>query len=382
MVTEKRCLLTITGAFALDGGIAAVNRLVIRALAEENCKLDILSLVEQKPVIDSRYVDPDQVSIRTFNKNKVAFSLATWQALRKQRYDYVMADLINLAAILAPLQMLRQRYLVWLYGIDVFPPHPTFEGRLGLKHAWKRLAISNYTKERVERRFPQLPIEVCDLALDPVRHIENLPPQPAEATDEALELEALNGVKTRLGSQVILHVGRMVAGERYKGQDTLLRAFPEISQNFPQAQLVLVGQGDDRARLEGLAKSLPVELQARIFMPGYVATEVLQAIYSRCYLFAMPSKGEGFGLVYLEAMSRAKPCLGGNVDATPHVVRDGVTGLLVDDPTSAGQVAAKINWLLARPDEALAMGQAGYETVRKQYLFRQFKDRFWNIINE
>ncbi len=94
----------------------------------------------------------------------------------------------------------------------------------------------------------------------------------------------------------------------------------------------------------------------------------------------MPSIGEGFGLVYLEAMMRAKACLGGRVDATPYVVRDGVTGLLVEDPKSPDQVAGALNWFLSHPDETHQMGLTGYELVNSYYLFPNFQERFWNAI--
>jgi glycosyltransferase involved in cell wall biosynthesis len=79
-------------------------------------------------------------------------------------------------------------------------------------------------------------------------------------------------------------------------------------------------------------------------------------------------------------MSRGKPCLGGRINATPYVIRDGVTGLLVDDPRSAKQVAEKILWLMAHPQQARDMGRAGYELVRSYYLFPNFKQRFWQAL--
>ena len=92
------------------------------------------------------------------------------------------------------------------------------EGKLGLTAAWKRLAISEFTRQSVAKRFPNFSIEVCDLSLDPVRHIEK--PQQPHPTSllSPIVLEASNGSCSELGEQVILHVGRMTSGERYKGQ--------------------------------------------------------------------------------------------------------------------------------------------------------------------
>lgn len=381
MGTNKKCLMAITGAFEADGGIAAVNRLVIRGFAEEGYQVDIFSLSEQNGKLDYRYAAQAQINLKVFNNNKIKFTLAVWKALRKGGYSFVVADLVNIAAILAPTRILFGcKYIVWLFGTDVFPPRPDFEGRIGLKFAWKRLAISEYTRSNLINRFADSHIEVCQLALDPVRHFTELSIEPPMPTP-GFELCAVDGSVQPIQSQLILHVGRMDAGEGYKGQDSLLQALPTVLEHFPEAQLVLAGQGSDMPRLQGIARSLPANIHSQIFMPGYIDQLTLDALYQQCYVFAMPSTGEGFGLVFLEAMSRAKPCLGGKVDATPCVVRDGETGVLVDDPTSPTMIADSLIYLFENPEQAHAMGVAGYNLVREYYLLTHFKRRFLQLIN-
>jgi phosphatidyl-myo-inositol dimannoside synthase len=378
----KRALLICTGAYHTEGGIAAVNRLVIKAIAENGYSLDIFSLIEKDTTIDARYLPSGaQVHCRAFARNKYLFTLAVWWAILQHSYTYVCVDHVNLASILAPLARLKRcNYVVWLCGIEVFSPRPDREGRLGLMGAWKRLAISEFTRQSVTNRFPDLPVIVCDLSLDPVRHANILQPSLSTSSFPAIVLEASDGSRSELGDQVILNVGRMTSSERYKGQDTLIRAFPIIYQQNPGVQLVLAGQGDDMPRLKGLTQTLSSPMQARIFFPGYVPNDLIDLIYKKCYVFAMPSIGEGFGLVYLEAMMRAKPCLGGQVDATPCVVRDGLTGLLVNDPKSPEQVAEVLNWFLSHPEETRRMGLAGYDLVQSYYLFPHFQDRFWKAL--
>jgi len=377
----RKCLLAITGAFQAPGGIAAVSRLVMRSLFDEGYRLDVLALAEDHPAFLPGYADPAHLSYEAFAGNKVAFVAAVWRRLMADGYDLVLSDHVNVAAALAPASWARRcRYLVWLCGVEVLAPRPTWEGRLGLTHAWRRLAISSYTRDSVASRFPDLPVQVCDLALDPVRHALELPAQPDPARPQ-LSLRAVNGQEQRLGSAVVLMVGRMLSTERYKGHECLLHALPEVVQAFPEAQLVLVGQGDDRPRLKALALCLPEVVRARVFMPGYVGDDLLRQLYQACTLFAMPSVGEGFGLVYLEAMSHARPCLGGKVDATPCVVRDGLTGVLVDDPASPRQVAEALCWMLAHPERTAEQGRAGYDLVRSYYLYPHFRERFRRAIS-
>lgn len=381
---SNKVLLICTGAYHTVGGIAAVNRLVIQAAAERGYALDILALVEQDTTIDPRYL-PSGVQVRchAFAGNKYSFTLAVWWSLLHNSYDYIYVDHVNLASILAPFAWLKRcDYIVWLYGIDVFPPRPTWEGRLGLVGAWKCLAISEFTRQSVAKRFPRLSIRVCDLSLDPVRHAHTVQKSYSTLLLPEIILSAMDGSHYILGDQVILHVGRMTSGKRYKGQESLIRAFPMVYRQNPNVQLVLVGRGEDLPRLSALTRELPAPMQARIFLPGYLPDNLLDLIYQACYVFAMPSVGEGFGLVYLEAMMRAKACLGGRVDATPCVVRDGETGLLVDDPRSPEQVAEALNWFLSHPQETQRMGLAGYDLVRSYYLFPHFQERFWKAVLE
>jgi phosphatidylinositol alpha-1,6-mannosyltransferase len=377
---SNHCLIVITGAFHTDGGIAAVNRLMIKAIADKGYSIDIISLFEKNSALGSDYIPAEAVThFQGFEGNKYLFTLAVWRAVLQYSYAYIFVDHINIASILFPFTWLRSTsYIVWLCGIEVFPPRPDLQGKLGLHGARKCLAISEFTYQSVTSRFPKLSVEVCDLSLDPVRH--NVDESQEQKFDRSISLRAMDGSQSYLGSRVILHVGRMVSGDRYKGQDSLIRAIPLIYDQFPDVQLVLAGQGDDMLRLKSMVKDLPTTLQARIFFPGYVPDDLLRRIYQGCYVFAMPSIGEGFGLVYLEAMVHAKACLGGNVDATPYMVRDGVTGLLVDDPRSHEQVASGLTWFLSHPNETQEMGQKAAELVRSYYLYPHFQQRFWKAV--
>jgi glycosyltransferase involved in cell wall biosynthesis len=371
-------LLLISGAYQISGGIAAVNRMVLRALDALGYQSSVLSLCETS--ISSQLL-PEfiQARYRCFRNQKRNFSIAAWKEILANKWDLILVDQINIASALAPLSLLGKcNYLVWLHGIEVFPPRPDFEGRLGLKFAQLSLANSRFTRDTVLARYPSLPVKVCDLALETSDLGMSSSSKPG--FDRKIELVAVDGSIRELAERVILNVGRMHSHTRYKGQDELLLAFPAISAQYPDGQLVLAGDGDDRARIIEVARSLPAELHHRIFIPGFVSPELLDQLYRECYLFAMPSSGEGFGLVYLEAMARGKPCLGSRQDAAQCVIRDGETGLLVDDPRSVQEVAEKVLFLLQNQELVVQMGRSGYELVKSRYLFQHFMQRFSQVI--
>lgn len=281
--------------------------------------------------------------------------------------------------MLAPLSMLGIcRYIVRLNGIEVFPDNLNWEGYIGMRFAHRRTAISDHTRQQVLTQYPHLSVNVCDLSLDHER--STLPLQTEVQQTTGISFNSVDGNLRTLGHHVILHVGRMAKAEQYKGQDVLIRAMPAILDEMPHAQLVLVGRGDDAERLRDLAQAQSDSVQKAIFMTGFVTDEQLEVLYQTCYVFAMPSRGEGFGLVYLEAMRWAKPCLGSRTDSARCIIRHGETGLLADDPANPHQVAQLLLTLLRDQKSANRMGQNGYQLVSEYYLFQHFQQRLIDFI--
>jgi glycosyltransferase involved in cell wall biosynthesis len=169
---------------------------------------------------------------------------------------------------------------------------------------------------------------------------------------------------------VILTVGRWDPAERYKGADTLISALPHVLRTVPDVVLVLVGEGEDRPRLEQLARDSGVA--DHIYFLFGRTQEELFACYAHCDVFALPSRGEGFGLVFLEAMACAKPAIGGAHGGTPDVIEDGVTGLLVPHGDAA-LLSSALESLLADPSRAYEMGARGRERVQAAYTFDRFQ---------
>jgi phosphatidyl-myo-inositol dimannoside synthase len=364
-----RCLFVITGAEVTHGGIATVNRLVSTALYDFGYTTETYSLGEAVFLGKSqRY--------HCFGGNKFKFSWSIWLELLSKKFDLVIVDHVNLASILAPLKILRKcKYYVWLHGIEVYPPNPDLTGYLGMVGARRCLANSAYTRDKVIARYPNLDIVTCELCLEPSKICSSWP-LPLDQNTTEISFHSVDGIVRKINNQMILHVGRMVSGHRDKGQRVLLEAFPIIVERFPEAQLMLVGQGEEFPRLFEMARELSPALQKQIFLPGFLPDDLLDGVYQSCYLFAMPSTGEGFGLVYLEAMAHAKPCLGANIDATPGLIHDDVTGVLVQNPHSRQEVAEKIIILLADPAKAKQLGLGGYDLLNSKYLFSHFKERF------
>jgi phosphatidylinositol alpha-1,6-mannosyltransferase len=279
-------------------------------------------------------------------------------------------DLIVCAHIgVAPAARLIQKftrvpYWVVLYGIEV----------------WGELPPAKQNALRAAQRLVSITLFTLDAAI--ARHSLRDPGAlilPPTLPKGQLPSPKASGVVSD-GSQqpVVLTVARLAASERYKGHDVMLEAWPLVLRRVPDAEYWIVGGGDDRPRLESRARELGIASSVRF--AGSVSPEELAVCYDRCSVFAMPARteldaraprGEGFGIVFLEAMAHGKPVVGPSVGAPTEFIRSGEHGLLVD-PASAPGVANALIELLEDQPRARRMGEAGRDWVACEFSFERF----------
>ncbi len=350
---QYRDLVFVSAGLDLDGGGRALaGRLLARTCSELAREwgggFEILALGRSGAPAPARYFGTDQRGL----------ALAAWRRQLARRRSALVFDLLGPARVQAWLPgPLRAPYLLPLYGIEVWRPLG-WQRRRALAHATIRLAISRYTVERARPFCPALDgAHILPLALE------------ERAPEGAVDLDLVS----RLGAGFLLIVGRMASGEQYKGHDQLMEVLPRV----PGARLVVTGDGDDRPRLQGRAADLGLS----VTFTGFVSEATLIELYRRCAVFVMPSLGEGFGLVYLEAMRAGKPCVAARGSAAEEVVADGATGFLVDrdDPE---ELAAVLGRLLASPDLARRMGEAGRRRWREHFSLERFQAGLRPLLEE
>jgi phosphatidylinositol alpha-1,6-mannosyltransferase len=207
--------------------------------------------------------------------------------------------------------------------------------------------VSQYTRGRFASAFG------ADAAL------EHLPPgvdADRFAPDDVARAELR--ARYRLGERpVVVCLSRLVPR---KGQDMLIRAMPAIRQRVPGAALVIVGGGPYLTSLRRLAHSFGVAEHV-VFTEGVPGDE-LPAHHALADVFGAGLDVEGLGIVFLEASATGVPVVAGASGGAPETVRDGETGVVVDG-WDVGAIAASVSDLLADPDRAARMGQAGRHWV-------------------
>jgi len=179
--------------------------------------------------------------------------------------------------------------------------------------------------------------------------------RPIEETDGIKQTYDLND------SRVILTVGRL---NKIKGVDLVIQALPHLTKKFPDLKLLIVGDGPELSALKELASRL--EMENHVFFTGFVDRELLPHFYSSCDIFVLPTRGEGFGLVYMEAWACGKPII--TTYYAPEIVnliKEVGGGLVtVNDPEELNKMMAK---LLSDSDLRMRMGEEGRKIVTSWY---------------
>ncbi|HEX3375934.1 MAG TPA: glycosyltransferase family 4 protein [Candidatus Acidoferrales bacterium] len=284
--------------------------------------------------------------------------------------DLVIALHPHLAPIVSAMRLRNRKFrsIVFTHGVEVWEPLAWPRGG-ALRGADLVIGPSTDTVQHLinEQKIPQTKVQRLAWGLDPEFEARVAAATPT-APPEGFPMEARN----------ILTVGRWNSAEKYKGADTLISALPRFLKNAPDASLVLVGDGDDRPRLEQLARDFGISERAHFL--HRLTPEELFACYANCEIFALPSRGEGFGLVFLEAMAHAKPVIGGAHGGIPDIIEDGVTGRLVPHG-DAERLAQALEALLSNPGEAKEMGARGKDRVAQKFSFAQFESQFGTIMS-
>lgn len=324
--------LTSSGIDPEMGGIASVTRSCLAALSrgEATPALDRFVGLYSAPGPESRW-HGDSMTFRNCSGSRLRFLFEITRQI-VARPDLILYEHVDLAQcqVLLP-KSLRRPYAVWGHGIELWRELPARK-RETLERADLLIFNSAFTREKAASYHPWIldcPFRVVPLAREEDgrdRGKENSP--PAER------------------SRSILTVGRLLA-DRPKGHLEILEAMTEVRSAVPDAHWHIVGQGPwKECFAEQVARS-PVAKHTTLH--GFLSDEELQALYRSCRVFAMPSRGEGFGLVYAEAMAQGLPCIGSTLDAAPEVI--GAGGSCIDLAEKGALASALIDHLGA--DEAL-----------------------------
>ena len=338
-----KVLMLLTDAYGCLGGIAKFNR-------------DFLDALNASPRVERTTVWPRRIAgapVERIPESVVyerAFASGKWAYIARALSRVVSArigarpavDLVICGHIhLLPLAWLaakaqRAPLALILYGIDAWRPTSSVLANWIARKVDGVLSISDLSATRF-RSWSKTPadrfvIAPCcvDLALF----------TPGDKSTALLERYGLGGCK------VLMTMGRLAEDERYKGFNEIIELLPRLLQRFPALKYLVVGDGGDRARLAHKAQLLGVD--DRVVFAGAIREEEKVEHYRLADVFAMPSTGEGFGIVLIEAAACGVKLVGSSVDGSREALLDGALGALVD-PRNVDALFAALTQALADP---------------------------------
>lgn len=360
-MTDVRILYLVPNLFGSPGGIARHGRLVCQALRDARTELWVLALNDAPGEVHAAEASCLGIEYRTYGGNRGAF---VRDAVRHstRHPSLVMVEHPNFSHLgWLCARLAGARYVVFGHGIDIWNPLDRSR-RWALRRADRIICVSRFTAERA--------VQANELRSESMRILYNcLDPRFERTVKPASHQQSLS----------LLTVSRLALADQYKGHQLIIGALPDLLDRFPKVTYHVIGDGDLRPSLEALTVQLGVE--RAVYFHGVVSDSELAQHYADASVFVMPSRSEGFGFAFLEAMAAGTPAIGGALDAAPEVIIDGETGYIVD-PTSVDGVRSRIALLLADESLRLRMGQAAREHVARMFGFDQFKSRLLGQLDE
>lgn len=329
-----RVLALMTDTFGGQGGIAQYNRDFISSLAACDHISDVIVL----PRASATPLGTLPSGVRQLPpvQGRLAYSLAALRAARAHwPIDVVFCGhlfMAPLAAVIA--RLLHARLWVQVHGIEAWQELSRL-CRQSVEAADLVTAVSRYTRRRLLEWIGIDParVKVLPNTVDPRFH---LGPKRGYLLDR----------HDARGKKILMTVSRLASSERYKGHDRVIRSLPQVLLHHPETIYLIVGDGDDRPRLEALASELAV--QDKVRFAGPVAGEELPDYYRLADVLVMPSRGEGFGIVFLEAMACGIDVIGGNQDGSVDPLADGAVGSAIN-PEDGEALVSAISAALHKP---------------------------------
>lgn len=339
--------------FSATGGIEKMNRIIGMALFDSGYGLKIFSS-HDKEKCHNKYFPSATLSV--FNADKIRFTLKSIREGIKN--NIVIISHINLLTIGYFIKILspRTKLILFAHGIEIWKPLSSFKKKM-LSKCDRVFSVSHFTADTIKQRayVTDKQSVVLNNCLDPFIKKEN----PGIKSTGLLSRYGLTE-----SNFILLTVTRLNSEEKYKGYDIVLKSLQRLIKKYPQLHYVIVGKYDtsEKERVDKMISSM--SLAHAVTITGYIPDEELQTHYHLADLYIMPSAGEGFGIVFIEAMFYGLPVVAGNKDGSVDALLNGKLGQLVD-PGSVEEIMLAIEKVINNrqdfiPDNNLLMQTFSY----------------------
>ncbi|WP_121357012.1 glycosyltransferase family 4 protein [Flavisolibacter nicotianae] len=345
-----RVLFLALKVFSATGGIEKVSRLAGKALWElcgQGSRFSLHAVYDNDSQVMEKYF-PGTV-FRGFGGNRVRFTVGSIRAGRGA--DWVVLSHINLLSVGYAIKMVSPKTKLALiaHGIEVWQALPAWKLAM-LRACDLVLPVSRFTRDKMREIYglDENKLVVVNNCLDPFL------PEPVRGEKSARLLQKYG---LQQGARIVLTVNRLSYNERYKGYDEVMMAIKTLKREEPLIRYLIVGKYDamEKARLDRLIRQQG--LQNEVVFAGFVPDEDLAEHFNLADVYAMPSRKEGFGIVFIEALYYGLPVIAGNIDGSVDALADGELGYLVDPDWPTEILAALKKILQSKTNPASRQGE-------------------------
>jgi asparagine synthase (glutamine-hydrolysing) len=324
----NKVLFLNLSAFSFTGGIEKFNRAFLKALSdlESEGKLiaNSLSAYDHEP--DARYFD--KTNYRGYKANRIKFVFEACKEASK--YDTIILGHINLSLAGWVIKKIfpEKKVILISHGIEVWDKLKGVKNFM-LQRCDQVFAVSSYTKNTIVKvhRLSADKIAVFHNTIDPYFFY----PSKFEKPDYLMKRYSLEQ-----RDPVIFTLTRLAHSEKYKGYDKVMQILPHLKQFVPNFKYILSGKPDDRENNRLKVLKGENNISENVLVTGFIRDEEVVDHFLLADVFIMPSRKEGFGIVFIEAMACGLPVIAGNKDGSVDALKHGEFGTLVnpDDETS------------------------------------------------
>jgi len=321
----KNIYLFSLQTFSTTGGIQKMTRTLAHSLyhisKKENWNFRLFSLYDTRYDLMSQYLPPENYT--GFNNSRL--SLGFRSIKEASHSDIVILNHINFALIGIVIKLFNPKCPVWLiaHGIEVWRPLSFIKRTFLNRYCDKIICVSNFTKHQMIARHRSDP-DKCVVLNNAVDPFIKLP----EAFDKPEYL--LNRYGLGPSNQVIFTLTRLASSEQYKGHEQVIKAVASLKQEFANIKYILSGQYDsvEEIRIRSLIDKYDV--RDEVILTGFLNENELTDHFLLADLFVLPSKKEGFGIVFVEALACGLPVICGNADGSTDAIKDGKLGTAIN----------------------------------------------------
>ncbi|MBE7178533.1 MAG: glycosyltransferase family 4 protein, partial [Mucilaginibacter polytrichastri] len=316
MSLDKRKILFLTlNVFSKTGGIEKVCRIICRALFdsfEEDGLHSYKVLSSHDSPADRQAVYIPQDRFRAFSQNRFRFFFSCIKEARTSGVVVISHINLTIPALVIKKLYPQTKIVLIAHGIEIWRKQRAWKHKL-LMACNRIIAVSDFTRQQIVQlhKIPSQKIIVLNNCIDPFFEVPESFGKPAHLLKK-------HGLRT--DQPVLFTLTRMLSSEKYKGYDNVIAALPSLCRKYPNLIYLLGGKYDiaEKDRMLTIARKYGVE--DHIHFIGFVADHELSNYFLLADVFCLPSKKEGFGIAFIEAMACGLPVVAGNRDGSVDAV--------------------------------------------------------------